>query len=374
MMANLSQMLGIIETGGNALRQGVGTGMDRNRQALLDEQDKKERAARLGLVDLQTKGAQRELDLATQGDTESAQMVLGTKERLQQEIDEFSKTAQTPEDKEALSKAKDNLRLLNAGSKWTDPEKLKAFAVGPNEIKKQIVEQATKKTREGEMFGLEKNKTQAEIAATNALTGQRVAETGKTQKETSLLGMPKPEDKEASFNQEGKLRTEFVNQTKDFAVVKDAYKKINAVAKKPSAANDISLVYGFMKLNDPGSTVREGEFATAQNAGGIPDRVRSMYNKALSGERLADSVRKDFVSSAQTIYDQQKTSYDTVKNNFSQLSKQYGLDPSRVAIDIEGPQNTVASDDDLINKFVGGGNKSFTPSWKKTGKGASGSF
>jgi len=37
---------------------------------------------------------------------------------------------------------------------------------------------------------------------------------------------------------------------------------------------------------DPGSVVRESEFATAQNAAGVPDQVRNMYNKVLSGTRL----------------------------------------------------------------------------------------
>jgi hypothetical protein len=36
-----------------------------------------------------------------------------------------------------------------------------------------------------------------------------------------------------------------------------------------------------MKMLDPTSVVREGEFATAQNAASIPIKIVNMYNKAL---------------------------------------------------------------------------------------------
>lgn len=182
-MANLNQMLGIIESGGQALRQGIGAGMDRQRQLTqderqkkLDEEEAKERAARLGLVDIQTKGARRDLDNAIQGDTESKQLGASAKEILQQEIDAFSQTVKTPEDEEILKEAKNNLRMANAISKY-DPEKAGKLFVSPFDMKKQQ-----------ELKNLEKGKTQAEIQATQAMTGQRIAETGKTKKETSLLG------------------------------------------------------------------------------------------------------------------------------------------------------------------------------------------
>jgi hypothetical protein len=55
-------------------------------------------------------------------------------------------------------------------------------------------------------------------------------------------------------------------------------------AKAGTPQSDISLIYAYMKLQDPGSTVREGEFATAQNAGGIGDSIRNQYNKLVRGE------------------------------------------------------------------------------------------
>ena len=60
----------------------------------------------------------------------------------------------------------------------------------------------------------------------------------------------------------------------------------------------ISLIFGFMKMLDPGSVVREGEFATAQNAASIPDRIRNAYNRALEGTRLNPQQREMFKSAS----------------------------------------------------------------------------
>ena len=87
-----------------------------------------------------------------------------------------------------------------------------------------------------------------------------------------------------TFGNEKDLRTEFQAQVKPYVELGQAYQKIETAAKNPSPAGDIAMVYGFMKVLDPSSVVREGEFATAQNAGSVPDSVRNMYNKALSGE------------------------------------------------------------------------------------------
>lgn len=70
-----------------------------------------------------------------------------------------------------------------------------------------------------------------------------------------------------------------------------------------SAAGDISLIFAFMKMLDPGSTVREGEFATAQNSGSVNENIWASYNKAVTGERLVPSRRADFKGQAKAIFD-----------------------------------------------------------------------
>lgn len=67
---------------------------------------------------------------------------------------------------------------------------------------------------------------------------------------------------------------------------------------KPSGANDIAIVFSFMHTIEPTSTVREGEFATAENSGGIPAQVRNLYNKVVSGQRLPQEQREEFLKTA----------------------------------------------------------------------------
>tara|TARA_Y100001937_G_C6891974_1_gene229467 strand:- start:203 stop:550 length:348 start_codon:yes stop_codon:yes gene_type:complete len=57
-----------------------------------------------------------------------------------------------------------------------------------------------------------------------------------------------------------------------------------------------------MKFLDPNSVVREGEFATAAEAGGVPENVWNMYNKLLDGEILPDTVKADFLQTASDMY------------------------------------------------------------------------
>ena len=160
-------------------------------------------------------------------------------------------------------------------------------------------------------------------------------------------------DPKELFDRATKLRGEFITASKDFVTQRDAFSKIQTSAANPSAASDISLVYGFMKLNDPTSVVREGEFATAENAGGVPERVRSAYNKALNGERLAPSIRDDFVKTSGNIYKSSEAQHGKLTGQYTNLSQQVGVDPNQVAIDmgITQPQQTNAPAGGI--KFLG---------------------
>jgi hypothetical protein len=88
-----------------------------------------------------------------------------------------------------------------------------------------------------------------------------------------------------------------------------AYSKIVNSAKLGTPAGDVGMIYGFMKIVDPGSTVREGEFATAQNAAGIPERVRQQYNIAISGNKLTPKMREEFLAAARVQAEGQLESF-----------------------------------------------------------------
>ena len=147
-----------------------------------------------------------------------------------------------------------------------------------------------------------------------------------------------------TFDNISGLRREFVSATKTYTDVRDAYGRIQVSAKNPSAAGDMSLIFNYMKMLDPGSTVREGEFATAEQATGIPQRIVNYYNKAQSGQRLNPEQRNDFVNRAGSLFNRQNETYLSTKKNYEGLANKFGFDPSLVTFDqsggIVGPQAT----------------------------------
>jgi hypothetical protein len=136
-----------------------------------------------------------------------------------------------------------------------------------------------------------------------------------------------------AFGNEKDLRSEFTAQMKPYTELAQAFRKVEAAALNPSAAGDISLVYGYMKILDPGSTVMQGEQATAQNAGGVPDRIRATYNKALTGESLADNVRLDFYAQARNLIESQRQMAADVGERYKQYADAYKLDSNQIVFD-----------------------------------------
>jgi len=101
-------------------------------------------------------------------------------------------------------------------------------------------------------------------------------------------------------------------QVQKYKAVKVSYDTISLAAENPSAAGDLSLIFQYMKVLDPGSTVREGEFANAQNAAGVPARIRNLFNNWAEGQRLNDDQRQDFVKQAKKIVDARRKSIDPI--------------------------------------------------------------
>ncbi|CAM4320914.1 lytic transglycosylase domain-containing protein [Stenotrophomonas indicatrix] len=126
------------------------------------------------------------------------------------------------------------------------------------------------------------------------------------------------------------LRKEYTTQIKGAQTVVNSYGQIAQAAKSPSAQNDLALIFSYMRMLDPASVVREGEFATAQNAAGVPDQIRNAYNKAVNGERLNPEQRTGFVSSAKGLRDQAQQQIDGYREQYSDLAKEYNYSPERI--------------------------------------------
>lgn len=124
------------------------------------------------------------------------------------------------------------------------------------------------------------------------------------------------------------LFNQFEKASKVFIETRDAQARIEAAATDPSAAGDLALIFNFMKVLDPGSTVREGEFANAQNSAGVPDRLRGLYNRTIQGKRLAPNQRKDFVDRSRKLFGAIERQQGKTVKEFQRLGRKSGIDPS----------------------------------------------
>jgi len=131
--------------------------------------------------------------------------------------------------------------------------------------------------------------------------------------------------------QENQLRTSFLNQAQPHIQISQAYRKI--VSAPETAAGDMSRIFGYMKILDPGSTVREGEYASAENARGVPASVMAQYNKVLNGQRLTPQQRNDFTQSAGDLVNSQKQQFGDVAKYYSDISGRYGVNPQNIIYD-----------------------------------------
>jgi len=172
--------------------------------------------------------------------------------------------------------------------------------------------------------------TPAPFATSKAAMDAEIAAAGRNPKlvqdiKTKYAGANTPDK---IFQRENTYRDEFNTLTKDFRSVQDAYSKINATSN--SGAGDMSLLYQYVKLLDPGSVVRESEFATAAASGGFGDRVAGAVKSIIEGGRLNESLRNEFINEADNIYKGQKEGNDRVIKKYKELAVNNGLNPDNV--------------------------------------------
>ena len=217
---------------------------------------------------------------------------------------------------------------------------------------KAKAEQA-KLAKEDEMYDLKKQQLQSELMnARNEqelqMKARELLASGATNEEIlDALQSPLESAKRKAESEEQKteiqrkdeiqLRKEFTSASKDFEKVRDATLRVRASAKSPSAAGDLAMIFNYMKVLDPGSTVREGEFATAQNSAGIPERLRAQYNSIISGKRLSNSQRSDFLDRTNRLFGEQASTQQKNIDRYSRLAEKKGIDPEDVIMPIGIP-------------------------------------
>jgi hypothetical protein len=132
----------------------------------------------------------------------------------------------------------------------------------------------------------------------------------------------------------------FMKETRESV---SAYNRVLSLSNKidnggtPTSADDISLLFNFIKSNDPTSTVRESEFKLGKDTGGLKEKFLGYYNKLQTGNLLTPAQRKEIIdASTEAIYSQEETSKNTF-NQYQDILRNMGIEESKLPIFINDP-------------------------------------
>ena len=104
----------------------------------------------------------------------------------------------------------------------------------------------------------------------------------------------------------------------------------NTTQTDPAAqgAGDLAMVYSYMKMLDPGSTVMQGEYASASNTSGVPDTLRNTYNAVIEGAGLTPTQRQAFLTQAGGMLQARAQPIAGINELYSGTAQRGGVKPN----------------------------------------------
>jgi len=144
---------------------------------------------------------------------------------------------------------------------------------------------------------------------------------------------------------ESNLRSELKPTVKRYKDIETAYDKVRTAGERKTAAGDLSMIFNYMKLLDPGSVVRESEFRSAEGAKAwlsraddqgvaVPSVVRTAIQKAdpaQKGAFLLPEQRRDFEETAKGVYGTELAAYDQATEGIKGIAQREGLNLKNIA-------------------------------------------
>ena len=242
---------------------------------------------------------------------------------------------------EAIAAAGDDPAALRALMTRIAPAKALESAMSPKNhdwrVNAELGVMYDEKTGEMRRIGAGP-KTQAELA-------KMEAEADKYKSEAEKNRRP-PDPNFYALKVEQGLRKEWSDYSKEYRTLTDQYSVIRNGAKSDTPAGDMAVVFGYMKMLDPTSAVRETEYATAENAAGIPERIQNMWNKVKDGTRLTESQRAEFASMSKKILADRNKALEPTRDRIGTQAKRYGLNPNDILVNY-GAEDEGGEQDDV---------------------------
>lgn len=163
------------------------------------------------------------------------------------------------------------------------------------------------------------------------------------------------------FKVETDLRKEFTSlePVKQYQEVQGSFNRINTAYEdaissqdgESRAAADQALIVSFNKMLDPGSVVREGEYARSEQGQSLLNRAVGWLERlSKGGTSLTDSERAQIVDATQRMYQDYLKTYNDDVDYYRDLAAQQGASPDNVAQYSGFPLKTIDQLDTLLKK------------------------
>ena len=113
-------------------------------------------------------------------------------------------------------------------------------------------------------------------------------------------------------------------------LMQNEMRQLESLAAEGNPQSDQALITKFAKILDPGSVVRETEFAITEKGGGVLTSLQNTLDKARGTGRLQPSQRQQMLQAARSLTSGVGEEYAKKRKEFSQQGSLYGARPEAI--------------------------------------------
>jgi hypothetical protein len=136
---------------------------------------------------------------------------------------------------------------------------------------------------------------------------------------------------EKKFDMEVKLSDRYQKKVAPLEESRRTFTNMKTSAAAATGQGDIALITQFMKMLDPGSVVRETEFATAQNAAGYYESLKARLQRLQgAGEILTPAAREQYITLAKQYLDAAEKEGKQTQEAMRPIISNYGLNEKNI--------------------------------------------
>jgi hypothetical protein len=133
------------------------------------------------------------------------------------------------------------------------------------------------------------------------------------------------------FQREHQLRGDYTKVTKDITDAQRAAQQIMSIVPaqvaKMNAQDQQALIFSFMRMLDPGSVVREAEYASAAKARGVLDTIGNYGTQLQTGKPLTPTQVANMVNLGRTLMESSGQLKQDINTQFEGTARGWGVDP-----------------------------------------------